>query len=103
MAMFVICACTVMVMVTLLLFPVSFVNTKVQKLMLVCDLFIQRMGLQCGVVKLLRVTKLFMACMIWVHWVGGYMWQSLMKLNICIDLLSPGRACSVSVSVVKLL
>ena len=25
----------------------------------------------CGAVKLLRVTKLFMACMIWVQWVGS--------------------------------
>ena len=62
---------------------------------------IQRMGLQCDVVKLLRVTKLFMACMIWVQWVGSYMWQSLMELNMCIDLLSQGWVCSVSV--VKLL
>ena len=62
---------------------------------------IQRMGLQCGVVKLLRATKLFMACMIWVQWVGSYMWQSSMELSMCIDLLSQGWVCSVIV--VKLL
>ena len=56
--------------------------------------------MHCGVVKLLRVTKLFMACMIWVQWVGSYMSQRLMKLNMCIDLLSQGCVCS---DVVKLL